>query len=152
MVMRSPCAGDALEPPVMECSLHTLSISLFLASKKIKGINPSPHPWLNQSPLQASAPRCTTQRFDVACTLIGSPPRLGCSCGDPRRRAVGLRLPLHRAACGPCIWPWGTTFASRQKWGFPKKTYHALPGPRPECSAFLLIMVRVYSVRDSYVY
>jgi hypothetical protein len=32
----------------------------------------------------------------------GGPPRPVGSCGAPRRRAVGLRLPLRRAASGPC--------------------------------------------------
>jgi hypothetical protein len=39
----------------------------------------------------------------------GGPLRLVGSCGSPRRRAVGLRLPLRRAACGPCVRPCGTT-------------------------------------------
>ena len=43
----------------------------------------------------------------------GGPLRLGGSCGSQRRRAVGLRLPLHRAACGPCVRPCGTSAPTR---------------------------------------
>ena len=61
--------GRCLDPRYGKFLIGSLYLSLS-DQEKFKGINPSPHPWLNQSPHQASAPRCTTQRIYVAGTLI----------------------------------------------------------------------------------